>query len=95
MKKAETIIEFLETIEPDDDAVIVRRGAKAIVNLESEDITLNGVDCQKAFKDQATAELFFEKLGSPDDAQIEFHGVTLDPDVVEFLEDIFSDVEVY
>lgn len=93
-RKPEEIISFLEEIEPDEDQVKTQRGSKAVVWVDGDSITLSGLDCQKAFKDAATAEAFYEALGNPEDAQIELHSLDIDGEVFELLESMFSDVEV-
>jgi len=96
MKIPNEIEDWLEGLEANEDVEVKSEThSKATVSYGRKTFELSAEQCQKIFGEAAKTELFFEKLGEPDDANLELDGITVPDEVFELMEELFGDVEVY
>jgi hypothetical protein len=93
MKKPEALIELLDELEPDDDAVRPGEGAKMIIHTPKGPLELNENECMALLQSEKTVDRMFAALDSPADSWVDLVGLTLNGAVFERLEDLFDSVE--
>jgi hypothetical protein len=94
MPKPEELIEFLDNLEPDQEKVQTVKSSKAIIHVGNEPLVLNAEDCEKIFGSCKLTQKFFKLIGEPE-TLLELHGVEMETEVFDLLEEIFDAVEVY
>lgn len=91
-KLSEKLTAWLGELEEDPDAVRTTSRSKIFISIGRTNLTLQAIDCQKAFQSTETVEALFDLLGRPEEAILELTDVTLESDVQDLLQEMFSQV---
>lgn len=95
--KPDALIQVLDELRSEgaDTTVVTIKGshAKVYTTPAADPITLTREETELLLNTTGTVEMFHEALGSPTDAAIELHQISLDEDVEEKLGVLFSSVE--
>jgi hypothetical protein len=98
MRKPAKLVELIDKLDEDlvegESDLSLGTDASAIITLKSgEEIKLDEFDIARLFQNQKTVEQLFESIGHPEGASIEFIDTIIPTEVVDFLQEIFANVE--
>lgn len=90
------LAELLETLEAGDANISLSDESKAVISLDSGDVTLNSAQCEKIFASTEAVDKLCDMLGQPcGDVRIDLYELNVSPDVFDHLESKFDHVEVF
>lgn len=97
MSKPNALVQALDDLkaEGSDTSVVTIKGscAKVYTDAKAEPITLSREEVELLLNTPETVDTLFDALGSPPDASIELHQVSVDDEVQEALERAFRAVD--
>lgn len=104
MKKPKNLIELIEELKEEPKEGHIRLTSKeshAVIRLEGDEeqddvegsFLLTDNECELLLCSAGRVDQFYDAIGCPPDASIEFHGLELEQDVLTVLEKLFIAVD--
>lgn len=94
MNKPNALIKLLGDLKAEDSgtSVVTVKNSYALVGLpgEPDSLKLSAEECELLFDTPESALQFYEALDEPADAALELHNISLDDEVLEALNGLFS-----
>jgi hypothetical protein len=84
---------LLEELEESPENVKTKTESHVIITQDNQCFELKPAECEKLLQSTSTVEKLFDALGTFNEASIELHGVEIECDVHDLLEELFDNVE--